>query len=741
MRADKLTLAAAAVGGDRVPLGRRDDDPVVADGDVAVDELRARAEAIAGGRARPQGRSTPRRSRAADRSPGSRSRRSAIAVEAADADRPLARLREHDVVARVDGRAGRVRPAHGRPRRRRGSRRRACRRSAPDRYRAVRNVATAGHVDHGKSSLVLALTGTDPDRFAEEKARGLTIDLGFAFTTLPSGTEVGFVDVPGHVRFLKNMLAGVGAVDVVLLVVSAPTTAGCPRARSTSRILELLGVEHGVVALTKADTVDADTLELAQLEVARATRRVRLAVHAPVVVCDSVSGAGSTTSAPRSTALLGARRRPTDHGRPRLWVDRVFARARRGDRRHRHARGWRGRRRRRARDRAHRRARPRPRGSRRRTATSTRRRPASRVALNLAGVDHHAITRGDALVTPGQWARPTVVDVASPFPRPARALAAGPGSRRTSVPASTTSSVRVLDPDGAFAAVALPAPVPARARGPLRAARPGRERTVAGARCSTSLPTGRPRDAAGRLAAAARTRGCSPGMRGCALADVARLAGMGAERRRRRGLARSRPAMAARRRRVAGHDRELDATTATSPSSSEAQHVSSPATPARAGDACASALGARHRPRSEPLVESSTHGSSWSEALVRDVEHVAPIGESPEAAALLARSTPRRSRHPTSTTIGTDPALVRALVARRRPRRHRRDHLHRVGSRPRAQLVHRAARRARHDPVGDARDLLASSRKYVVPLLEHFDREGVTRRRGDVRIAGPNARP
>src|SRR6187401_507145 len=85
----------------------------------------------------------------------------------------------------------------------------------------MRVVATAGHVDHGKSTLVRALTGTDPDRFPEEKARGLTIDLGFAFCTLPSGEVVGFVDVPGHVRFVKNMLAGVGAVDVAVLVIAA----------------------------------------------------------------------------------------------------------------------------------------------------------------------------------------------------------------------------------------------------------------------------------------------------------------------------------------------------------------------------------------------------------------------------------------------------------------------------------------------------------------------------------------
>jgi len=115
----------------------------------------------------------------------------------------------------------------------------------------VRTVATAGHVDHGKSSLVLALTGTDPDRFPEEKARGLTIDLGFAFATLPSGTEVGFVDVPGHVRFIKNMLAGVGAVDVALLVVAA-TEGWMPQTEEHLRILELLGVGHGMIAITKA---------------------------------------------------------------------------------------------------------------------------------------------------------------------------------------------------------------------------------------------------------------------------------------------------------------------------------------------------------------------------------------------------------------------------------------------------------------------------------------------------------
>ena len=128
-------------------------------------------------------------------------------------------------------------------------------------------VATAGHVDHGKSTLVLALTGTDPDRWAEEKARGLTIDLGFAHCVLPSGRGISFVDVPGHVRFIKNMLAGVGAVDACLFVVAA-TEGWKPQSEEHLRILELLGLRHGLVALTKVGLCDDDLVELARLDVA-----------------------------------------------------------------------------------------------------------------------------------------------------------------------------------------------------------------------------------------------------------------------------------------------------------------------------------------------------------------------------------------------------------------------------------------------------------------------------------------
>src|SRR3954465_13197898 len=126
-------------------------------------------------------------------------------------------------------------------------------------------VATAGHVDHGKSTLVLAPTQMDPDRFAEEKRRGLTIDLGFAWTALPSGAGIAFVDVPGHVRFLKNMLAGVGAVDACLFVVAA-TEGWKPQSEEHLRILELLGVRHGVGAGTKGGLVEEEGGELVRLE-------------------------------------------------------------------------------------------------------------------------------------------------------------------------------------------------------------------------------------------------------------------------------------------------------------------------------------------------------------------------------------------------------------------------------------------------------------------------------------------
>src|SRR6201981_356561 len=126
-------------------------------------------------------------------------------------------------------------------------------------------VGTAGHIDHGKSTLVEELTGTNPDRLEEEKRRGITIDLGFAFLDL-GDVRFGFVDVPGHERFVKNMLAGVGGIDLVVLVIAADESV-VPQTREHFDICRLLNVPTGLVALTKSDLVDADTLEIVRMEV------------------------------------------------------------------------------------------------------------------------------------------------------------------------------------------------------------------------------------------------------------------------------------------------------------------------------------------------------------------------------------------------------------------------------------------------------------------------------------------
>src|SRR6266536_1237181 len=130
----------------------------------------------------------------------------------------------------------------------------------------MRVIGTAGHVDHGKSTLIRALTGIDPDRLQEEKERGMTIDLGFAWLMLPNGVEVSIVDVPGHERFIHNMLAGVGGIDIALLVIAADEGV-MPQTREHVAILNWLNVAEGVVALTKRDLVDDEWLDLVQADV------------------------------------------------------------------------------------------------------------------------------------------------------------------------------------------------------------------------------------------------------------------------------------------------------------------------------------------------------------------------------------------------------------------------------------------------------------------------------------------
>ena len=184
-------------------------------------------------------------------------------------------------------------------------------------------IGTAGHVDHGKSTLVKALTGIDPDRLAEEKARAMTIDLGFAWLTLPGGQSVSVVDVPGHERFIKNMLAGVGGIDAALLVIAADE-GPMPQTVEHLAILDLLGVDRGVIVLTKADAVEADWLDLVREEVRELVSTTTLA-SAPIVAVSALTGEGLPALLETLEAVLAAAPGTSGGGVPRLPVDRVFS--------------------------------------------------------------------------------------------------------------------------------------------------------------------------------------------------------------------------------------------------------------------------------------------------------------------------------------------------------------------------------------------------------------------------------
>ena len=271
----------------------------------------------------------------------------------------------------------------------------------------MRVIATAGHVDHGKSTLVTALTGTNPDRWAEERRRGLTIDLGFAHLTTPGGESISFIDVPGHVRFLGNMLAGVGGINGCLFVVDA-REGWMPQTEEHLRILHLTGAPAGVVALTKADLCDDDDLALAALDVTERVRGTFLA-EAAIVPVSATTGVGMPQLVTALENLAKMAPASPDNHRPRLFVDRVFAAKGSGtvvtgtlcegtlavgD---------------------HVEVGParvpcRIRGVQTLGRAVERIGPGNRVALNLVGIDHHEVVRGHCVVVPGTWFHTSRVD-------------------------------------------------------------------------------------------------------------------------------------------------------------------------------------------------------------------------------------------------------------------------------------------------------------------------------------------
>jgi len=259
-------------------------------------------------------------------------------------------------------------------------------------------VGTAGHIDHGKSTLVLALTQIDPDRLEEEKRRGMTIDLGFAYMQLPSGRRVGIVDVPGHRRFLKNMLAGVHGMDAVLLVIAADE-GPMPQTREHLAIIDLLRIEHGVVVLTKADLVDEAWLGLVREDVNALLAESSLR-RVPIIAVSSSTGSGLDELRAALDAELAKTAPRPDVGRPRLPVDRAFAMSGFGTvvtgtlvggalQQGAELAGLPAGRR------------VRVRGLQQHNQPVEEARPGSRTAVNLSGLDQSEVRRGDVLALPG----------------------------------------------------------------------------------------------------------------------------------------------------------------------------------------------------------------------------------------------------------------------------------------------------------------------------------------------------
>jgi selenocysteine-specific elongation factor len=570
-------------------------------------------------------------------------------------------------------------------------------------------VATAGHVDHGKSTLILALTGTDPDRWQEEKERGLTIDLGFGHATLPSGAPISFVDVPGHVRFLKNMLAGVGAVDACMFVVAA-TEGWKPQSEEHLRILDLLGIRHGVIAMTKVGLVDRDWRELAIMDIEEHVAGTFLE-RAPIVPVDAPSGVGLNELREALDNLLARTPPAEDRGRARLWVDRVFAAKGSGtvvtgtltggtigvddelislgpSGQH---------------------------SVRVRTIQSHGAKhasigPGNRVALNLSGVSHEDLLRGDAIVRGAQWHQTRRIDARLDVlaavdhqvsRRGAYALALGSGEYPVKVRVLGEQSLG--GGDSGFVRIHLPVTLPLLPgdRGILRDY--GREETIGGVEILDVDPR---RSAAGNVPDASIER------------IVAERGWVERELLGRLHPARWEGRVVADRWAVA-----------------EAAYLAT-AESIRARTDSAGALGLDPALLNDHeravLPDLQGEGIVVRDGRIKRGEISDPLADHSFLAAL--QSSPFQP--PDGANV--DKAELRELVRRKLV-------VSADGVYFAPSALDAAARRiapllvAQPDgiTVAQIRDELGTTRKYILPIVGWFDANGITRRRGDLRIAGP----
>jgi selenocysteine-specific elongation factor len=604
-------------------------------------------------------------------------------------------------------------------------------------------IATAGHVDHGKSRLVQALTGIDPDRLEEEKRRGLTIDLGFAWLRLPSGGEVGIVDVPGHERFIKNMLAGVGAVGAALFVVAA-NEGWKPQSQEHLDILDLLAVRAAVAAVTKSDLVDEARVAAVLEQVAAKLSETSLA-GSPVLSVSAETGEGLDELVREIDVLVSRMPATEDGARPRLWVDRIFSmhgsgtvvtgtlvggglaeqeevevlpggsRARiRGIQTH-----------------------------RRRVAQIG---PGNRTALNLTGSDLDQIRRGDVAARPGSW-RPTSRLLASfrflphldhdPTEKGAFKFHAGSAERDAGMrfldepPQPGEDSFVLIDLDEAIVS-------DFKDRFVLRDA--GRRETVGGGIVLEPHPSLRSRVA---MLGAARRRAAVADRRGylsvlieeegiLPRADVPVRAGV-ADIPSNGGIWLTSVVLSPSKfeeiaSRLIGEIRQHQANHPLEPGLPRARGLVVAGLNSRAFDEVVEEMEAR-----DMLVADST--------ALRTPDHRPTVG-GPDAERLLAAVDTGGLSPPSIPELETefDPALIRALI--------RSGRLTQVSP----SLVYAPARLAEieamvRDRIGGAgpmtvaefRDLAGTTRKYAVPLLEYLDQSGFTRRQGDTRVLGPRA--
>ncbi|MFW0792309.1 selenocysteine-specific translation elongation factor [Gordonia sp. CPCC 205515] len=582
-------------------------------------------------------------------------------------------------------------------------------------------VATAGHVDHGKSTLVKALTGIEPDRWAEERRRGLTIDLGFAWTTLSSGADVAFVDVPGHERFIANMLAGLGPAPIVLFVIAADEGW---RAQSADHrdALAALGIDRGIVVISRADRAST-----ARVDEVIATVRTELAdtglAGAPTVVTSAVTGQGIDELRTTLDEVLATTPEPVTTGRVRLWLDRAFSITGAGtvvtgtlsagtisagdtlelvgDHRARTIT---------------------VRGVQSENVTYPTVGPVSRVAVNTRGVSTDDIARGDALVTPDAWHTSSVIDIRRvsgiSFDEVPEHLTAHVGT------AAVPARLRPLGPDHARLTLDRKLPLSLDDRVVLRD--PGRRILGGGQIVDPEPPALRRRGDAARRSALLDAR-----EDGDVAAEVARRGATTVAHLRRLGLidgASATPPGV-----VVTGDWWIDETACTAWAKQlrdavAAAHARDPLSAGLSVAAVADLL-ALPDPALVPTIVAATDVTA-ADGYLTLPGHRAGLGSAEDAVAALERQlTDHPFRAPESDDLGALGLGTKELAAAERQRRLLRLH-DGIVLLPTAPALAMRTLATLEQPftTSAARQALGTTRRVVIPLLEHLDDRGWTRR-------------